>query len=254
MAEEEEYVSDSEDSEKYYIVNSSHQLFLDLRDKFYSRVKPHLDPNSFRGMALPSPIIFEAQLIQASDDRFSLRSDLEILIRKNIIRCFNLFISHYSSERYFMLEIDYIDTLERMNDKTINSFLNMIKEKRYISPTMSSKTLEEYGFTQYDIKYLINKKILLLNQGKGQQYSMSIPSSANVIASISSGRRALVNYLSKQKNKITERSNVERQNIKDSIFYGEFHVQELLGLGVFEEINIPGRPPQLILKRDPYPK
>ena len=247
-----EYFSDSEREEAYQILNPTHQLFLDLRENFYSRVKPSTRQNGYRGMALPSPIIIEAQLLEATNDKLSLRNEIEVLIRNYVIRCFVLSLNHYRSERYFMLEIDYIDMLEQMNDKTVNRFISFLKEKKYIAPTISPKTLEENGFNQNDIDYFINKKVLLLNTGRGQKYIMSIPGTGNVIASISYGRQELVNYLNHQRNKITDLANVERQNIRNSIFYAEFHCKELIGLDIFEVIKIPNRPAQVVLKFNPY--
>lgn len=246
--DEEEYVSD-DDSSNYEILNSTHQLFLSLRDKFYSRVKSSFIRSK---KILSSPIALEAQLCQASNNSIALRSEIEVLIRKNIIRCFNLNLSKYGTERYFMLEIDYRDQLQKMNDETVNFFLNFIIRQNHISPTISAKMLESNNFSQSDINYLVNIKVLLLNTGKGQQYILSIPSSGPIIQSISKGRRSLVSYLNHQKDKIAEKFNVERQNIEDSIFYSEFHCQELLGIGVFEEVSIPNRPVQIILKYDPY--
>ena len=63
MGEEEEYVSD-DDSSNYEIVNSTHQLFLSLRDKFYSRVKP---VSIKRHTDISSPIVLEAHLCQSYD-------------------------------------------------------------------------------------------------------------------------------------------------------------------------------------------
>lgn len=246
--DEVEYVSD-DDSSNYEIVNSTHQLFLSLRDKFYSRVKP---VSIKRHTDLSSPIVLEAHLCQSSSNLITLRNEIEILIRKNIIRCFNLNLSKYGTERYFMLEIDYRDQLQRMNDERVSCFLNFILNKNHISPMISEKMLKSNHFTTDDIIYLVNKKILLLNTGKGQQYILAVPSSGPIVQSISKGRRALVSYLNHQKDKIAEKSNVEKQNIEQSIFYAEFHCEELLGIGVFEEIKIPNRAIQIILKYDPY--
>ncbi|KAK8896357.1 hypothetical protein M9Y10_014255 [Tritrichomonas musculus] len=248
MEEEEEYVSNDENY-NYQIINPTHKLFLSLRDNFYSRIKPVPNKNK---MEISSPLVFDAQLYQLSNDYLSIRSDIEILIRKKIIRCFNLNLSKYGTERYYMLEIDYVDQLRRMNDELVNNFLNFVINKSYISPTISTKTLELNHFSSKDISYLVNKKVLLLNTGKGQPYILSVPSSSSIIYSISNGRKHLVTYLNHQKNKIVEKFDVERQNIKDSIFYAEFHCQELLGIGVFEEIKISNRPSQIILKYDPY--
>lgn len=246
--EEEEYVSDDSNS-NYEILNPTHQLFLSLRDKFYSRIKPIIIKSQ---KELSSPIVLEAQLNQATNNPINLRSEIEILIRKNIIRCFHLNLSKYGTERYFMLEIDYRDQLQRMKDEKVDFFLNFVISKNHISPTISTEMLKSNNFTQDHITYLVNKKVLLLNIGKGQQYVVSVPSSEPIVQSVSKGRRSLVSYLNRQKDKIVEKLNVERQNIEGSIFYAEFHCQELLGIGVFEELQIPNRPIQILLKYDPY--
>lgn len=247
MTEEEEYVSSSGGESNYAILNHTHQLILQLRESFFQRVKPNP-----KLKVLPQPIILEAQLMQATSDKFSLRNEIELLIRKRIIRCFYINLSSYGNERYFMLESDYLEQLENEKSENIQRFKDFIDSHNFISPTISTKTLESHSFSREDISFFVNKKILLLNTERGQEYLIHVPSSGKVVRSISEGRRVLVTYLSHQKNKIADKLNIESHNIESSVFYAEFHCQELLGIGVFEEIKIPNRPVQLLLKFNPY--
>ena len=148
-----------------------------------------------------------------------------------------------------MLEIDYIDSIKRYGNPVGIRFADEILSKS-ISPVVTLQTLQKAGFSESDIKTLINIKVLLLRQHG--EYSLYIPYASIVIGSLSSGRKYLVSYVKKMRSKIAERREVERRTVDDSVFYADFHVQELIGLGVFEVIRVQGRPEQVSLAYDPY--
>jgi hypothetical protein len=105
-------------------------------------------------------------------------------------------------------------------------------------------------FSDDDIKELLRVKCLLM---KGEDtYDFAIPSAGAAIASLDAGRRKLTGYMKRRPAHLAERSNVERQLIDGSIFYGEFHVQDLIGAGVFEVVQCYGRREQIHLIYDPY--
>lgn len=240
-------MSASESSDFEY-VNQTHENIMNLRERFYSRVKPK-EHMIYQGNPLPSPIITEAQLMECSSNIQQLGSELEQLIRMKIIQQFELKLANNQNERFFMLVIDYIDSIERFGNKTGIKFVEKIFRKS-IAPCVSKKKLEEAGFNEEEIKELVNIKVLLLRGNS--EYNLYIPYVSIVISSIENGRKFLVNYLNKKKCKVADRNDVERQTIDDSIFFAEFHVQELLGIGVFEKIHINNRPEQLSLAYNPY--
>jgi hypothetical protein len=119
-----------------------------------------------------------------------------------------------------------------------------------IGPTVSKENLIGANFSEGDITSLISLKCLLL-QGH-DAFQLTVPSGGATVSSIANGRKALIKYVSRRPLKMAERFEVERRTIDESIFYAEFHVQELLGIGVFELIQSHGRPDQLHLIYDPF--
>ncbi|KAH0795337.1 hypothetical protein GPJ56_000786 [Histomonas meleagridis] len=148
-----------------------------------------------------------------------------------------------------MLEIDYIDSVKRYGNPVAARFADEILTKS-ISPIITLQTLKKAGFYEADIKTLVGIKVLLLRSHG--EYNLYIPYASIVIGSLDAGRKYLVNYVKKMRSRVAERREVERRTIDNSIFYADFHVQELIGLGVFEVIRIQGRPEQISLAYDPY--
>jgi hypothetical protein len=200
-------------------------------------------------MGLPHPIVLEAQLMELTSDKRSLRGELELLVRRRVVRSFCLDLPGFPSERYFVLEIDYVDQLELMRDTIVDKFLRDVARQR-IAPTVRHNELEAAGFADSDIRQLVACKCLLIRSGGVFQFAL--PSAGAALASVAEGRKTLVSYVKRLPAKIAERQQVERRPIDGSIFYAEFHVQELIGVGVFEVVATQGRPERIHLAYDPY--
>ena len=231
-------------------ISETHTHFLDLRDTFYERIRPQRD-QSYGGMRLPYPIVLEAHLLELADDKMVLREELEELIRKKIIRSFEFEIPEYLPERFFVLTIDYLDQLAKMESPIVDKF-----SKEIVSTTVSSRVTKEAltkaSFSDDEIRELVNMKCLLLKSPG--VYLMSMPFCGGMRASLAAGRKYLVKYLASKARKTHDRGEVERRTIDDSIFYAEFHVHELIGLGVFEVIKTPSRADRIHLVYNPYKK
>jgi hypothetical protein len=241
--------SGSSSESDYHELNTTHHNFMELRSRFFSRVKPRNDQKSYGGMGLPHPIVLEAQLMERAPDKRLLRGELELLVRRQVIRVFDLALPGFPSERYFVLEIDYVDQLELMHDPTVDRFLRDIARPR-ITPTVRRDALTSARFTDSDIRELVACKCLLIRSGGVFQFAL--PSAGAAIASVAEGRKTLVAYVNRLPAKIAERQQVERRPIDRSIFYAEFHVQELIEVGVFEVVTTHRRPDRIHLAYDPY--
>lgn len=230
-------------------LNDTHTHILDLRDKFYERIKPKPKKDGYGGMELPYPFVLEAQLSQMAEDKLEMQSDIEFLIRKNVIRSFEIELADYPRERFFVVEIDYVTKMKEMKSDVIDKFLENVA-LTHRSPRITREALIKAGMTEEEISKLIKLNCLLMKNS--EIFFMSIPTFGGARSSITHGRRFLVNYVRSKQGRVCDRSEVERRTIDDSIFYAEFHAQELIGIGVFDVIETKGKPDKLRLVFDPY--
>lgn len=224
-------------------LNPTHCNFMALHAQFFDRVKPRVS------MAFGYPIILEAQLMALARDKRALRTELELLQRRKIVRAFNLDLPRFPAERYFVLDGDYVDHLRIIGRPVVRRFLSEIAV-RHRARAIRKDALIDAGFTEADIRELIAAECLLLKTGS--MYQLAMPSSGAIIASVADARQKLVASLAHLPSQMAERAQVERRTFDGSVFYAEFHVQELIGLGVLEVVSVQGQPDQLRLVYDPY--
>ena len=232
-------------------ISETHTHILDLRDKFYERIKPQPSENGYGGMRLPYACILEAHLLELTEAKHNLKDELEELIRKNIIRSFEIEIPEYLPERFFVLTVDYVHQLESLKKPLVDKFVKEVVNQS-VSPRVSKSWLAKAGFSEAEMRELVDLKCLLIKSAN--VYQMSMPFCGAMKSSLASGRRYLVNYLSGKPGKTYDKSEIERRTIDDSIFYAEFHMHELIGLGVFQVVKTPARADRIRLIFDPYKK
>ena len=138
-----------------------------------------------------------------------------------------------------------------MKNKVIDKFMENIA-LTHRSSRITREALIKGGMTPEEITKLVDLKCLLMKNS--DVFFMAIPTFGAARTSIGEGRRFLVNYLNSKPGRVFERSEVERRTIDGSIFYAEFHVQELIGIGIFDVIKTKGKPDKLRLVFDPYKK
>ena len=236
---------DSGEENSMKIINKTHKLFLKLRNEYYSFVRPQLK-NDYGGFRLTQPIIPESHLLAETTNKKTIRQEIELLIRKKIIRSFPLESPQYPNERYFMLMSDYISQIKTQGSQVATDFADKVIPN-HIKTTITTEELKSFGFSQNDIIELTRIHLLYIH---GNEYTIGIPAAAAFLQSITEGRKGVVSYLKRMPDAI--KTEVERRTVDGSIYYSSFHTKSLYGLGVITFIKTPAREERIRLVYDPY--
>ena len=245
MEEKIDFLS-SQPEEEISFVNETHKIIWKLHEEYFKYVRPRMKVDGYGGYRLTPPIIPESHILFEATNKKTLRQEIEILIRKKIIRSFNVDIPQFSSERYFMLMNDYTDQIKSQGSQVATNFADRVMPD-HVKTTITEDELKKHGFNDKDIIDLVRIHVLYIESGG---YRIGIPAGMAFMESISSGRKDIVSYLKKVPDAL--KSDVERRYVDSSIYYGSFHTKSLIGLGVIKVIKNPSREDRYHLVYDPY--
>ena len=226
-------------------INKTHELILKLHSEYYNYVRPKLT-NNYLGFKLSLPIIPESHLLADTTNKKSLRNEIEQLIRKKIIRSFQMGNPPFSSERFFMLMNDYINQVKSQGSQIATDFADKVIPN-HIKTTIPEKELISFGFNKEQIIDLTRIHLLYINN---DEYVIGIPAGTAFFQSISDGRQGVVAYLKRMPD--SPRFDVEKKIIDGSIYYSSFHTKSLYGLGVISFRKSASGEERVHLIYDPY--
>ncbi|EAX97882.1 hypothetical protein TVAG_490100 [Trichomonas vaginalis G3] len=220
-----DFLSDGSEIER--AINNTHKIILSLKNEYYKFLKPRVKADDYGGYRPTLPIIPEAQILFESTNKKSVRGELEILLRKKIIRQFYVDLPDFPSERFFMLFHDYIDQFKSVGSQLATDFADKVLEK-HLKFIISETELKKFGFNDENIREMVQMHILYITEN--HSYHIGLPNGTPFTMSVNSGRREIISYLKRCPN--AKKMSVLSRNINDSLYYGEFHFKSLLGIGV----------------------
>lgn len=243
-----DFLSDGSEIEKF--INSTHKIIANLKDDYFRFVKPRLKADDYGGYRPTPPIFPEAQILLESTNKKSVRTEIEVLLRKKIIRQFYVNLPDFPSERFFMMYDDYVSQFKSVGVQIITNFADKVlnKHQKYI---ISTKELNNFGFNEDNIREMVQLHLLYIAPNKS--YFIGLPNGTAYNESENYGRKEIINYLKHCPN--AKRQNLLARNIDKSLYYTEFHYKSLLGIGVLS-LHQASNPldDKVSLVYDPYQK
>lgn len=223
------YLSDS-DSEDVFenIVNDTHQIFIDAHKQFSEEyIKPSYRKKIGKRDP-PPPLITESFLIYKSKNRRSVAKEIEELIDRMILRYVILDILYYPDEKFLILNEDFINCCNAVTSSIGKRFYDKVI-KEYKLPFVTRDTILKAGFTENDIKHLIDSHLIFL--GSKSQFIIATPEFDEIKLAIMTARRRLVDYLKRGPCKM---SDLLIQESDESLVYSDYHIYSLEAMQIIK--------------------